>query len=62
MDREVTDISELSASEREDLHRLYPRADKEKGEGWYSREKAEEVIAEFFAKKTKSKKLSKGER
>lgn len=50
-DRAVTDISELSASEREDLHRLYPRADKEKGEGWYGREKAEEIIAEFFAKK-----------
>ena len=50
-DREIDDFSELSEEEKEDMHRLYPREDKEKGEGWYGREKAEEVIAEFFSKK-----------
>ena len=50
-DREIDDFSELSEEEKEDMHRMYPRADKDKGEGWYGREKAEEVIAEFFSKK-----------
>ena len=50
-DRNINDFSELSEEEKEDMHRLYPRADKEKGEGWYGREKAEEVITGFFAKK-----------
>lgn len=51
IDRGVDDISELSDTEQEDLRRLYPRVDKEKGEGWYGREKAEAVIAEFFSEK-----------
>lgn len=50
-DRDIDDFSELSEEEKEDMHRLYPREDKEKGEGWYGREKAEKVIAEFFSKK-----------
>lgn len=50
-DRELSDYSELSDDEKEDLRRLYPRADKEKGEGWFGREKAEAVIEDFFAKK-----------
>lgn len=49
LDREIGDYSELSDDEKEDLHRLYPRADKEKGEGWFGREKAEAVIAEFLS-------------
>ena len=51
IDSDVDDISELSDTEKEDLHRLYPRADKEKGEGWFGRDMAEKVIAEFFSKK-----------
>ena len=45
-DRDINDFSELSESEKEDMHRLYPRADE--GEGWFGRERAEEVIREFF--------------
>ncbi len=33
------------------MHRMYPRADKEKGEGWFGRERAEAVIEDFLAKK-----------
>ena len=46
--REIKDLSELSESEREDLHRLYPRADK--GEGWFGNDAAEKVIKVFFEK------------
>lgn len=53
-DREIDDFSELSEEEKEDMHRLYPKEDKEKGEGWYGREKVEEVIAEFFSKRRRS--------
>ncbi len=42
---DIGDLSELSESEREDLHRLYPRADK--GEGWFGRDMAEKVIKDF---------------
>lgn len=50
-DRDVEDFSELSESEKEDMHRFYPREDKNMGEGWYGRKKAEEVIQDYFAKK-----------
>ncbi|MGN1085014.1 MAG: inorganic diphosphatase [Lachnospiraceae bacterium] len=50
-DRDINDFSELSDTEKEDMHRMYPRADKEKGEGWFGRERAEEVIEAFLAKK-----------
>ena len=46
--RAVNDLSELSENEREDLHRLYPRADK--GEGWFGRDAAEKVIKDYFQK------------
>lgn len=45
-DREITDFSQLEESEKEDLKRLY--GGKYSGEGWYGREKAEEVLREYF--------------
>lgn len=48
-DRDINDFSELSDVEKEDMHRLYPREDK--GEGWFGREKAEEIIDEFFKRR-----------
>ncbi len=48
-DRDINDFSELSDTEKEDMHRLYPREDK--GEGWFGREKAEEIIDEFFKRR-----------
>lgn len=48
-DRDINDFSELSDTEKEDMHRLYPREDV--GEGWFGRERAEEIITAFFAKK-----------
>lgn len=47
-DREIFDLSELTEKEREDLHRLYPRADA--GEGWFGSECACEIIAAFMGK------------
>lgn len=44
--RTETDISELSDSESDALHRLYPKLGK--GEGWFGKECAEKVILEFF--------------
>lgn len=49
LDREMEDFSQLPDVEREDLRRLYPRADKD--EGWFGREAAEKVIRDFFARK-----------
>lgn len=48
-DRDISDFSELSDTEKEDMHRLYPREDK--GEGWFGRERAEEIISTFFSKR-----------
>ncbi|MBE6901991.1 MAG: hypothetical protein E7478_05910 [Ruminococcaceae bacterium] len=45
-DRDIEDFSQLSDTEKEDMHRLYPREDK--GEGWFGRERAEEIINAFF--------------
>lgn len=47
--RPETDISELSDSESDTLHRLYPKVGK--GEGWYGKERAKEVISDFFSRK-----------
>lgn len=47
--RDINDFSELTDTEKEDLHRLYPREDI--GEGWFGRERAEEIINAFFSKK-----------
>lgn len=45
--RAVSDFSELTDTEKEDMRRLYPREDA--GEGWFGRERAEEIIRGFFA-------------
>lgn len=47
--RDVNDLSELTEGEKEDLRRFYPRADA--GEGWFGRERAEEILREFFSRK-----------
>ena len=47
-DRNIDDFSQLTDTEKEDLHRLYPREDI--GEGWFGREEAEQIIADYFAK------------
>lgn len=52
VDRDIDDFSELTETEKEDMHRLYPREDL--GEGWFGRECAEEILREFFNKKDKS--------
>lgn len=49
LDRNIEDFSELTNEEKEDMHRLYPREDV--GEGWFGRERAEEIIKEFYARK-----------
>ena len=49
-DREINDFFELTEVEKEDMHRLYPREDR--GEGWFGRECAEEILREFFNKKS----------
>lgn len=38
IEREITDLSEITQSEREELHRLYPRV--REGEGWFGRDEA----------------------
>lgn len=48
-DRETEDFSELTESEKEDMRRLYPRVDL--GEGWFGRQRAEEIVREFFGRK-----------
>lgn len=48
-DREINDFSELSDIEKDDMHRLYPREGR--GEGWFGREKAEEIINSFFSRR-----------
>ncbi len=46
--RPENDISELSVKETDDLHRLYPRIGS--GEGWFGREQAEKITADFFGR------------
>jgi hypothetical protein len=46
-ERPESDFSELPQSEKDDLHRLYPREDV--GEGWFGAETAKRVITEFYA-------------
>lgn len=48
-DSAVNDFSELADTEKEDMHRLYPKEDV--GEGWFGRERAEEIIKAFYEKK-----------
>ena len=47
--RNIYDFSLLEGREKEDIHRLYPREDP--GEGWFGKEKAEEIINDFFQRK-----------
>lgn len=48
LDRQIDDFSQLGETEKEDMHRLYPKEDK--GEGWFGREKAEEIIEKFLSR------------
>lgn len=48
-DRDISDFSELTNAEKEDMHRLYPREGV--GEGWFGHERAEGIIKAFFKKK-----------
>lgn len=45
----INDLSELSDTEKDDLHRLYPK--EASGEGWFGRESAESIIRDFFSRK-----------
>lgn len=45
-DREIGDLSQLTDTEKDELRRLYPG--KYEGEGWYGRDRAEEMIKDFF--------------
>ncbi len=45
--RPENDISELPDSESDTLHSLYPKIGN--GEGWFGKERAENVISEFFS-------------
>lgn len=49
LDREIVDFSQLPDSEKEDMRRFYPREDRD--EGWFGREKAKQIINDFFVKK-----------
>lgn len=49
--RSENDFYELSESEQEDMHRLYPFEDE--GEGWFGRTVAEKIVEDFFAKKNR---------
>lgn len=48
-DRDINDFSELSDTEKENMHRLYPKEDA--GEGWFGRERADEIITTYFQQK-----------
>lgn len=45
-DRNINDFSELTETEIEDMHRLYPK--ERAGEGWFGRECAEEILGTYF--------------
>lgn len=49
LERDVSDFSELTETERQDMRRLYPR--KYPGEGWFGREEAERVVNDYFSRK-----------
>jgi len=49
LERNIEDFTQLSDTEKEDLHRLYPREGKE--EGWFGRKAAEKVINDFFTQR-----------
>lgn len=49
LDRDIDDFSMLNECEIEDMHRLYPG--KYKGEGWFGKEAAEQVINDFFSRR-----------
>lgn len=45
-DRNINDFSELTETEKEDMHRLYPK--ERAGEGWFGRECAEAILNAYF--------------
>lgn len=45
-DRNINDFSELTETEKEDMHRLYPK--ERAGEGWFGRVCAEEILNTYF--------------
>ncbi len=47
--REANDFAELTESEISDMNRLYRK--RHEGEGWFGRETAERIIADFFSEK-----------
>lgn len=49
LDRDIEDFSQLSDSEKEDMHRLYPREDV--GEGWFGKDRAAEIVNGFFSRR-----------
>lgn len=49
LDRDIDDFSMLSDTEKEDMHRLYPGM--YKGEGWFGKESAMQVVNDFFSQK-----------
>jgi len=49
VNRDVEDFSKLTDVEKEDMHRFYPFEDV--GEGWFGRDKAEEIVKDFFDRK-----------
>jgi len=46
--RQETDLAELSSDELSELYKLYPRIDKNAGEGWFGAKTADEVIKYFM--------------
>lgn len=47
IERPIYDFSELTDTEKEDMHRLYPLEDP--GEGWFGADTAREVIKSFYS-------------
>lgn len=46
VDRDITELSQLTDKEKEDLHRLYPH--EAEGEGWFGREMAAGALKHWF--------------
>lgn len=46
-ERNIYDFSELPDTEKDDMHRLYPKEDP--GEGWFGADKAREIIDSYYS-------------
>ena len=46
-ERDIEDFAQLPQEEQADMHRLYP--EEYKGEGWFGRDRAEEIVNAFFS-------------